>query len=233
MKKYKRGDASNNTYILVYGGVNPDWEIQDPVIVFEGDADWEVVSAKVMGLTPSYTDHYSNDLYRLDGHSIIKTPKYTTLNNRKWILSETLLSSWMWTSLFGDWKANESFNKFIGESRDVNHPIFKSIQASALSPSEFTRIFDKKLGDNWIEVSLWTPLYTKAMDYYKAEYPNKSEDIFKIGEDYFVEISSGQFSTQTETLAIVSYLDNAIWIPFKQMMEIDSTFLMDKLFGEF
>ena len=129
----------------------------------------------------------------------------------------------------------KSFNEFIGESRDGDLQAFKNIQASALSPSDFTRIFNKKLGDNWIEVSLWTPLYTKAMDYYKAEYPNKSEDIFKIGDDYFVEISSDQFnfSNQTETLAIVSYPDNAMWIPFRQMMKIDSTFLMDNLFGEF
>jgi hypothetical protein len=233
MKRYKRGDASDNTYALVYGGVNPDWAIQDPVIVFEGDADWDMVSTKVMGLAPSYTDNYSNDLYRLAGHSIIKTPKYTTLANRKWILSETLLSSWMWDNLFGDWKANESFREFIGESRDGDLQAFKNIQANSLSPSDFTRIFNKKLGDNWIEIIVSTPLYYQILNYYREHYPNRFADIFKIDDYYFTEILSEEYTSdhQPETLSIA--YNNAIWIPFKQMMEIDSTFLMDNLFGEF
>jgi hypothetical protein len=123
----------------------------------------------------------------------------------------------------------KSFNEFIGESRDGDLQAFKNIQATSLSPSDFTRIFDKKLGVNWIEIIRSTPIFDQILKHYQERYPNRFADTFKIGDYYFTEILSEEYMAETLCIAY----NNAIWIPFNQMVEIDSTFLMDKLFGEF
>jgi len=237
MKRYKRGDASDNTYALVYGGVNPDWAIQDPVIVFEGDADWDQVSAKVGDLSPSYTDNYSNDLYRLDGHSIIKTPKYTTLANRKWILSETLLSSWMWDDLFGDWKANESFQEFIGESRDwslARFPVLakmKEEDPNRFSPVKLIRLFNEKLGTGWIEVTNGMRPYDKVYQAGEEEYTtNRNWRNFDVGGYRFLEILTGD---RGETLAIFYPYLEVLWVSNEMADRLDPGWSLDDLLSDF
>ena len=236
MKRYKRGDASDNTYALVYGGVNPDWAIQDPVIVFEGDADWDQVSAKVGDLSPSYTDHYSNDLYRLDGHSIIKTPKYTTLANHKWILSETLLSSWMWDDLFDDWKANESFKQFINES-ESSTPVLDSLPGS----QRIAVYFNRFLGHNWIEVDPDDNLYSIIEQRFISHNFNKPQvecrrKLMDLGKAFYFYYQGTIIRRDADCFMASLTMDNhhTYWINLDRAHEADPTLdIVQILFDDF
>jgi hypothetical protein len=93
------------------------YKMESPVAVFQGDSDYEIVKGKIDETADWWdTDHYTYAVYKINGTTIIKTPLYTTLDNRMYILEESLLSQWLMDDMFGGW-ANESFVSFISESR--------------------------------------------------------------------------------------------------------------------
>ena len=131
----------------------------------------------------------------------------------------------------------KSFNEFIGESRDWSLDRFpvlakmKDEDPSPFSSVRLIRLFDEKLGPDWIEVEKGKRPYDKVYQAGEEEYTtNRNWRNFDVGGYRFLEILMGEGE---ETLAIF-YPDIAVlWVSNRIADQLDPGWSLDELLSDF
>ena len=131
----------------------------------------------------------------------------------------------------------KSFNEFIGESRDwslTRFPVLARMQdedPNWFSPVRLIRLFNEKLGPDWIEVNKGMRPYDTVAQAGKEEYANNGNwRNFDIGGYRFLEILIG---TSEETLAIFYPDLEVLWVSNEMANRLSPGWLLDDLLSEF